>query len=221
MSTQTALADASSTALDPVYRTSEVIFGLLMAMSFIGSISVATDGREEVRTLLVAALGCNLAWGLIDGVIFLLHQQFERFQRHRVALELKATTGEEAFRERVRAELPPVVGPALTPDAYAALRRVVDGYDAKRPAFWEPQEFVAAGAIALLVFLSTLPLVIPFLLMEDAWTALRFSHGVAVMMLFVLGWRVGKWAGASPGWSGTVLAFVGAVLAVACVALGG
>ena len=49
--------EGSDSALDPVYRASEVIFGLLMAMSFIGSISVATDGREEVRTLLIAALG--------------------------------------------------------------------------------------------------------------------------------------------------------------------
>ena len=61
----------SGSALDPVYRSSEVIFGLLMAMSFIGSISVATDGQEEVRTLLIAALGCNLAWGLVDAVMHL------------------------------------------------------------------------------------------------------------------------------------------------------
>ena len=62
----------SGSALDPVYRSSEVIFGLLMAMSFIGSISVATDGQEEVRTLLIAALGCNLAWGLVDAVMHLV-----------------------------------------------------------------------------------------------------------------------------------------------------
>jgi VIT1/CCC1 family predicted Fe2+/Mn2+ transporter len=208
-------------ALSPFERASEIIFGILMAISVTAAAEITQASEPDVGELAIAALGCNLAWGLIDGVIFLLHQQFERFQRHRVALELRATTDDESFRERVRAELPQVVGSALTTDAYAALRRVVDGYDVKRPAFWEPQEFVAAGAIALLVFLSTLPLVIPFLLMEDAWTALRFSHGVAVVMLFVLGWRVGKWAGASPGWSGTVLALVGAVLAVACVALGG
>ena len=50
--------------LDPIERVSEVIFGLLMAMTFIGSLSVATAGREEVRTMMITALGCNLAWGL-------------------------------------------------------------------------------------------------------------------------------------------------------------
>ena len=101
MSTQTALADASQTALDPVYRASEVIFGLLMAMSFIGSISVATDGREEVRTLLVAALGCNLAWGLVDAVMLLVAVKTEK-RRNRVLLAklhgLAAITG---FRDEL------------------------------------------------------------------------------------------------------------------------
>jgi len=54
--------------LDPVERVSEVIFGLLMAMTFIGSINAATAGREEVRTMMLTALGCNLAWGLADAV---------------------------------------------------------------------------------------------------------------------------------------------------------
>ena len=47
--------------LDPVHRVSEVIFGLLMALSFTGALSVATAGREEIRTVMFTALGCNLA----------------------------------------------------------------------------------------------------------------------------------------------------------------
>ena len=58
--------------LDPIERVSEVIFGLLMAMTFIGSLSVATAGREEVRTMMITALGCNLAWGLADAVMYLV-----------------------------------------------------------------------------------------------------------------------------------------------------
>jgi hypothetical protein len=215
------MVNALDAALSPFERASEIIFGILMAISVTAATEILEVGEPDVGELAIAALGCNLAWGLIDGVIFLMHQQFERFQRHRTVLELRALKDDAAFRERVRAEVPPVVGAALTPDAYAALRRFVDGYGARRPDFWTAQELAGALGIAVLVFLSTLPLVIPFVLMEDAWTALRFSHGVAIVMLFVLGWRVGKWAGASPGWSGTGMALVGALLAVACVALGG
>lgn len=215
------LVNAVDAALSPFERASEIIFGILMAISVTAATEILEVGEAGVGELAVAALTCNLAWGLIDGVMFLLDLQFERFRNHRIVLELRATAGEEAFRERVRAELPPVVGSALTADAYAGLRRFVDAYDQKRPAFWQLQELAAAGGIVVLVFVSTFPLVIPFLLMSDALIALRISHGVAVVMLFVLGWRVGKWAGASPGWSGSILALVGVALAVACVALGG
>ena len=90
--------EGSDTALDPVYRASEVIFGLLMAMSFIGSISVATDGREEVRTLLIAALGCNLAWGLVDAVMHLVATKTQK-RRTFVLLE-KLIGGEDAVEGR-------------------------------------------------------------------------------------------------------------------------
>ena len=48
-------------ALDPIDRVSEIIFGLIMALSFTGAVSAATAGREEIRTVMFAALGCNLA----------------------------------------------------------------------------------------------------------------------------------------------------------------
>ena len=47
--------------LDPISRVSEILFGLIMALTFTGTISAASAGREEVRTLLVGAIGCNIA----------------------------------------------------------------------------------------------------------------------------------------------------------------
>ena len=57
---------ARESILDPVERVSEMLFGLFMALTFVGAISVAESGRAEVRDLLIAAIGCNLAWGLVD-----------------------------------------------------------------------------------------------------------------------------------------------------------
>ena len=79
----------------------------------------------------------------------------------------------------------------------------------------------AALAIWALVAGSTLPLVVPFIVVDDARLALRLSHATAVLMLFALGWRIGRWAGAAPGASGAVLAIVGSILAALCVLLGG
>src|SRR5438094_10039595 len=60
---------SSRRVLEPIDRVSEVLFGLIMVLTFTGSLSVAEAGRENIRTMLIGALGCNLAWGIIDGVL--------------------------------------------------------------------------------------------------------------------------------------------------------
>jgi VIT1/CCC1 family predicted Fe2+/Mn2+ transporter len=214
-------ASVLDTALSPFERASEIIFGILMAISVTAAFEITAGAELDVRELMIAALGCNLAWGLIDGVIYLLHQQVERHRNHQTMLELRGTVADEAFRERVKDALPPVFGPAVTADTFARFRQVVQSYSAQRPPFWSGREFAVAGIIALLVFASTFPLVLPFMIMQDAWLALRASHAIAVLFLFVLGWRIGRWSGASALGCGLVFAAVGATLAVMCVALGG
>ena len=58
--------------LEPVERISEIWFGLVMVLTFTCSIAVAEAGSEEVHTMLRAAVGCNLAWGIIDAFLYLL-----------------------------------------------------------------------------------------------------------------------------------------------------
>ena len=64
--------------LDPVERTSELLFGLIMVLTFTGSLSAATSGREEIRTMLFGAIGCNLAWGIVDAFMYLINTITER-----------------------------------------------------------------------------------------------------------------------------------------------
>ena len=47
--------------LEPIDRVSEVLFGLIMVLTFTGSLSVADAGRDDVRTMLVAAMTASLA----------------------------------------------------------------------------------------------------------------------------------------------------------------
>src|SRR3974377_1898072 len=64
--------------LEPIERISEVLFGLIMVLTFTCSFSVAESGRAEVRTMLLAALGCNLVWGIIDAIMYLMGCLAER-----------------------------------------------------------------------------------------------------------------------------------------------
>jgi hypothetical protein len=64
--------------LDPISRTSEVLFGLIMVLTLTNALSAASTGREDIHTLLIGAIGCNIAWGLVDAVMFLVSTLTER-----------------------------------------------------------------------------------------------------------------------------------------------
>ena len=64
--------------LDPIDRISEILFGLVMVLTSTNALSVISAGHADVRTMILGALGCNLAWGVIDGVLYLLGCLSER-----------------------------------------------------------------------------------------------------------------------------------------------
>jgi hypothetical protein len=114
-------AKSPKRVLEPVERISEVLFGLIMVLTFTGSLSVTEAGREDVRTMLIGALGCNLAWGIIDGIMYLMACLSERAQGLRTLVAVrKAANSEEAHRV-IASALPPAVAPVLQP---AELERI-------------------------------------------------------------------------------------------------
>jgi VIT1/CCC1 family predicted Fe2+/Mn2+ transporter len=165
--------------LDPVARTSEVLFGLIMALTFTGTLSAATAGREEIRTLLLGMIGCNLAWGLVDAVMFLMQAVTERGRGLLTSPE-------------------PRPMPELT-----------------------KEDWLGALAVFLLVFLSTFPIVIPFLVFRNVHVALRVSNLVAIVMMFIAGYEVAKHAGYHPWRIGFSVVLLGVVLVGITIALGG
>jgi hypothetical protein len=74
--------------LDPIDRISEILFGLIMAVTIIGSLSIATAGQTQAPTVMLSALGCNLAWGLVDAVMYLMRTATERTHNRLVARQV-------------------------------------------------------------------------------------------------------------------------------------
>ena len=66
--------------IDPNTSLSEVLFGLIMTLTFTlgAGIMIQEEGREGARQLLIATIGCNIAWGIIDGALYLVGQLFDR-----------------------------------------------------------------------------------------------------------------------------------------------
>ena len=67
-----------------------MLFGLIMAVTIIGSLSIASAGPLEASTLLAAALGCNVAWGMVDAVMYLLRTLIGRSHARTLARQVRA-----------------------------------------------------------------------------------------------------------------------------------
>ena len=211
----------SKRLLDPIDRISEILFGLLMAVTIVGSLSIATAGQDEVRTVLIAALGCNLAWGLVDAVMYLVRTLTEKTRRH--ALTLRIRDAEPAAAHRMIAlALPDSMAPLVGPAELEAVRsRLVALPAVGRPRL-TGRDWLSALGVFLLVVVATFPVVLPFVFVRDLPTAMEFSRYVTLAMLFAAGYGLGRYAGhGRPVFTGALMALLGAALILAVMALGG
>ncbi len=206
--------------LEPVDRISEVLFGLIMVLTFTCTISAASADDTEIHALIMAAIGCNAAWGLVDGVMFMTMGQIDRAHGVRTLRTIRSATPGTA-RTTITDALPPLVATAFD-------ERDLDWLHAKIAELPDPPEtkltkhdWLVAGGVTLLVFGSTFPVVIPFMVIDDANTALRISNLVALVMLFACGTALGRHAGGRPYRTGVTMTALGVVLVTVTIALGG
>ena len=206
----------------PENRLAEVICGLIMVLTFTGSLSVAEAGRDDVRAMLIGALGCNLAWGLIDAVLFLMGSLAEKGNGVRALRAVRQTTDPQQAHQVIAGALPPLIASLLEPEEFEKLRSRLMQLPAppERP-HWDKDDWLGALGVFLLVFLSTLPVVIPFTFMERAHAAMRVSNAIAIGLLFVTGCAYGRVTGHRPWMVGVLMILLGTVLAVITMALGG
>jgi len=209
----------ADSVLDPIERVTEVIFGALMALTFTGSFSVASPG-EEVRTMMWAALGCNLAWGLTDAVMYLIGLKVERQRRVTLLQQLQATQDPERARQFVRDALPERLGEAASPGVIDALQRTLLEAEAPRSVL-HPRDYAGALGVLALVVAATFPIIIPFIFSSDLELAMRTSNALAVLTMFIGGTILGHHAGGSPLRYGLVMAGIGVTLAIIIISLGG
>jgi hypothetical protein len=213
---------SSERVLEPGDRVAEVLFGLIMVLTFTGSLSVADAGRDDVRTMLIGALGCNIAWGIIDGILYLMACLDDKGRAIRALRAVRKAAAPEQAHRVIADALPPVVAAALGPAEYESVRRklVQLPEPPSRPRL-EKAEWLGGLAVFLWVFVTTFPVSIPFIFMHSVERAMRFSNGIAVALLFLTGYAFGRIVGYHPWLSGAAMVVLGTALVGATIALGG
>jgi VIT1/CCC1 family predicted Fe2+/Mn2+ transporter len=208
--------------LDPSERTAEVLFGLIMVLTFTGSLSAAEAGRDDIRAMLIGALGCNIAWGIIDGVLYLMGALGERGSNLRVYRAVRGADDSAGARQLISDALPAPIAAVLDPLDF-------DRIDQRLKQLPEPpmrprlsgSDWRGALGVFLLVFSSTFPVAIPFIVMQNAASAMRASNAIAVTMMFVAGVAYGRAVGWSQWAVGLSMVALGSVLVAMTIALGG
>lgn len=208
--------------LSPVDRIAEILFGLIMVLTFTGAISVSNDGRQEVRDLLWAALGCNVAWGLVDAIMYWMNVLIDRGRAANSIRQLMREQDLAKCRSLIKDEIPPGVA-ALISDT--EVDRIIQ--EVKRlPApgntdLLTIKDLVSGIQIFLLVFLCTLPVALPFVFINELGVALRVSNGIALLLLFAGGFRLARYAGFRPWLTALAYMLIGVALVSLTMALGG
>jgi VIT1/CCC1 family predicted Fe2+/Mn2+ transporter len=196
-----------------------------MTLTFtLGAGILVREDPGAARELLVATVGCNLAWGLIDGLMYLAGQRFERGRRARLADVIRAEANEERAARLVAGELDELLERVTEPnDRDSLYRRIVRSVkSAEAPSIRLTREdFYGAVASFLLVFFCTLPAALPFAFVEDPRRALRLSNAILIGLLFVIGYRWARHTSLPPVRTGVSLMVCGLALVLIAIALGG
>ena len=223
MSTQSPPAEAMrERVLNPVDRVSELLFGLFMALTFVGAVSVADSGRAQIQEMFAAALGCNLAWGLVDAVMYLVRTVTDRGRSLTLVRSVRAAQDAQTGRRLIEDSLSRNVADLVSEVEIEAIRGRIVALAAvpQRPTL-NRRDLLAAFAIFLIVVASTFPVVLPFVMFDDVGAAKTASRVVAVTMLFFGGLALGRYAGYGSWKVGLMMSGLGTALVTAVIALGG
>jgi hypothetical protein len=208
-------------ALDPIDRISEILFGLIMVLTSTSTLSVLNAGKPEVATMIWGALGCNLAWGIIDAGLYVLGTLDERGRGLLALRAARNPANPDAARSTIASALPGPLSDLSQQDLEPLRQHLLRLPEPpERPGF-SKQDALGALGVCLLVFLSTFPPVVPFLFIDDVQFALRISNAIAIAMLFVCGYAYARGTGLHPWLTGLVMVAIGVAMVGVAVALGG
>jgi len=202
----------------------EILFGVIMTLTFtLGAGLVIEEGPDATRELLIGVIGCNIAWGVIDGLLYILGSMYTRGTGYRLSA-LMAKHGREAVDEKIEEHLEDTYGEALSAATRRAVREEILGHiPAAASARVKMTKEDVYGAIAsfLLVVLTAVPAVVPFLVLDQRLVALRVSNLLLVGLMALIGWQWAAYINANRRRVALAMAVGGLILVQVTIMLGG
>src|SRR6516225_486907 len=211
--------------LDPASLLGEILFGLIMVLTvtLTASFNVA-DGKKGVRQLLLAAIGANVASGIIDAAMYIMNSMVVRRGKMRLLKAVQHAPNQERalvlIKNRVEPELQELLGPAKSEAFSRSVLPHIIGAQITETILTK-ENFYGALATFWLVFVSCLPTAIPFLIFNEPQVALRVSNFLLLAGLFYVGQKWADYAGKNRVVFGLAMVAIGLTLVGVAILLGG
>ncbi len=220
------MRDFATQHLDPGSHMGEALFGLIMTLTFTlgADLVIQEEGREGTRQMMIGILGCNLAWGIIDAVLYVLGCAFERGRVQRIGYEVRKARNPDQARRLVAGELDELLAPLTDPQQRDELYSAIVQRVKTEPTLPVPltrEDLLGGLESGLLVFSCSIPAVLPFLVFDQPQIALRVSNTILLALLYYLGYRHARHTLAKPWIAGFVFLLAGLLLVVLTIWLGG
>jgi VIT1/CCC1 family predicted Fe2+/Mn2+ transporter len=210
--------------LEPSERMSELLFGLIMTLTFtLGASLVVQEGPDATRELLVGVVGCNIAWGIIDGILYMFNALYARGAPYR-ALRALQQHGPDFCRQKVRERLEEEYAGALSePTKQTVCGEVLEALGQMSPprVRMTRDDFMGALASFWLVVATAIPAVAPFLFFDNHMLAIRVSNGILIALLYLIGRQWALYINANRHAVGFGMACFGLILVQLTILLGG
>lgn len=200
----------------PSDRFAEILCGLIMLLTFTLAGGVMEMSPDE---LVLGAVSCALAWGVIDGAIFMLNSLFQRGRQARLVSEVRAMDRDQAvalLRSWFDSTYEKIISQKMREEVYNDIFDVARNSQPLRPWFTRNEVYGGLGLLAIEAICS-IPAILPLIILEDDMNALRISNLLLLATMAVIGYY---WAGWS-GWQGAMrFVIAGFVLALGLLMVG-
>jgi len=219
--------------LDPIDALFTIFFSILFALLFtlaydilihLGVIS-ATFASGYGRELFVTILGAVAAWGIIDGVLYVLGEGLARSERYRLLQYVQTSDSEDEAAAAIADELDFILEPIASSELRNALYRDIRARLSRsepQPIGVRREDVFGAIATVLLSVVAVLPSLLPLLLLPDNTAlAIRISNLVSFLVIFAVGYSWGLHTDTNPWKIGLLLSSVCLAMVLVAMLLGG
>lgn len=198
-----------------------------MVLVMIGylKLSLVQEGFEFKKIMILVPLGATVAWGMIDGIMYVLLNLRERGKKSQLLSLIKSYKDENDTLSLLKNEMVSPLFDLLNKETQLNIcHEIVNRLNevtVEKPKGISKNDLRIVATTILIVTGAGIPLIIPFILLNDVLLAIRISQIIGLVMLFCIGYWWAKLASRHKVRSAIGLTLLGAAIVSLTQALHG